>query len=266
MLGIGYFKAQPNEWIRHYTSGKTKKQGEGLTFYYLRQNTQIVAVPLSSRDVPFVFNELTNNFQSVTLQGQFTYAITDPAKVTSLLNFTLNLPTRQYLTNDPEKLPQRLTNIVQTQTRIEIQKRTLEQSLVETEAIGVAVMETLRADTRLMEMGVELLSLFISGAKPTPEVARALEATYRESLLRNADEAVYARRAAAVEEERKIKENELATDVALAQQQAQLIALAGENELQQAQNHGRAVEIEAESAARALELQMAVWNRAPSLH
>ena len=42
-----------------------------------------------------------------------------------------------------------------------------------------------------------------------------MEASVRESLLREADEATYARRNAAIEQERAIKENELRTELAV---------------------------------------------------
>ena len=88
-------------------------------------------------------------------------------------------------------------------------------------------------------------------AKPTPEVARALEATYRETLLRQADEATYARRAAAIEEERKIKESELATDIALEERRRNLIELESENELAEATNQRRGRRARSARAARA---------------
>ena len=96
-----------------------------------------------------------------------------------------------------------------------------------------------------MPLGAELLNVYFTSAKPTPEVAKALEADYRETLLRKADIAVYARRAAAVEEERKIKENELNTDIALEEQRQRLIDLQAENSLREAQARGKALEEEA---------------------
>lgn len=58
--------------------------------------------------------------------------------------------------------------------------------------------------------------------KPTPETARALEAEARERILREADEAIYARRNAAVEQERAIKENELTTEIAVENKKRQI--------------------------------------------
>src|SRR5690349_824261 len=119
MFGIRYFKGQPGEYVIRYRGGRVVSQGTGLTFYYLAHNTSIVLVPTISSDSNFVFNEVTNNFQSVTIQGQFTYRISDPARTASALNYAIDPRRRQYLTNDPERLQQRIANVIQMQTRQE---------------------------------------------------------------------------------------------------------------------------------------------------
>ena len=96
------------------------------------------------------------------------------------------------------------------------------------------------------------MSVYFLSTRPTPEVAKALEAEYRETLLRKADEAIYARRAAAVDEERKIKEKELSSDRALEEQRRELIVLQGENAKQEAENRGRALELESQYRAKAV--------------
>jgi hypothetical protein len=91
-------------------------------------------------------------------------------------------------------------------------------------------------------------------------VAKALEAQYRETLLRRADEAIYARRAAAVEEERKIKENELNTDITLEQRRRELIDLQGANTLQEAEFRGRALVQEGDYKATAIERELGAYH------
>jgi len=261
MFGIvGFFKGQPTEYVIRYTGGRVAREGQGLSFLYLKPATSIVAVPTSSVDVPFVFHEATNNFQSVAVQGQFAYRIAGPRQAASLLNFSIEPRRRTYLSSDPEKLSQRITNVIQTETRREVLARSLEETLRETDAIAATVLARVREQALLDALGVELLSLHFVSAKPTPEVAKALEAEYRETLLRQADEAIYARRAAAVEEERKIKENELQTDIALEEQKQQFIALQGENATQEADFRGRALEREAEYRARALTLELTAYQ------
>jgi hypothetical protein len=58
--------------------------------------------------------------------------------------------------------------------------------------------------------------------KPTPETARALEAETREQLMGKADEAIFVRRNAAVEQERAIRENEMQTEIAVEQKRRQI--------------------------------------------
>jgi hypothetical protein len=69
---------------------------------------------------------------------------------------------------------------------------------------------------------LEVLGLSVLAIKPTPETARALEAETRERLMKEADEAIYARRNAAVQQERGIKENELNTEIAVENKKRQI--------------------------------------------
>jgi SPFH domain / Band 7 family len=260
MLNIGYFKAQPNEYILKYVSGRVAREGQGLAFFYFKHNTQIVAVPTSSVDANLVFNEVTRNFQAVTIQGQLTYRIHDAKRAAELLNFTMDPAGRQYVSNDPDRLAQRISNVIQMETRTEIQRRSLEEVLSQFEIIATSVQSRIKESQLLDPLGAELLNVYFVAAKPTPEVAKALEADYRETLLRKADMAISARRAAAVEEERKIKENELNTEIALEEQRRKLIDLQGENALREAESQGKALEESARYQARAKQLELDVYG------
>ena len=260
MFNIGFFKALPTEYIIRYRAGRVVKVGPGLAFYYLRHNTQIVAVPTSSADGNFVFNEVTQNFQAVTIQGQFTYRITEPQVAAALLNFTMEPGRRSYLSDDPQRLPQRIANVIQMQTREAVQSRSLEDAIRDSQAIAAQVHGAIVAQGLLASLGVELLSVYFLAAKPAPEMSKALEAPYRESLLRRADEATYARRASAVEEERKIKQSELNTEVSLEEQRQQLIHLQAANALREAESRGHAYEMEESYRAGALQRELEIFK------
>jgi hypothetical protein len=58
--------------------------------------------------------------------------------------------------------------------------------------------------------------------KPTPDIARALEAEAREANLKSADDAIYQRRMAAVQNERSIRQNELDTEIAVEDKKRQI--------------------------------------------
>lgn len=106
-----------------------------------------------------------------------------------------------------------------------------------------AVLAAVQADASLALMGVACLNLFITAVKPIPEMAKALEAEYREALQQRADQAIYARRAAAVEQERRIKENVLSTQLLLEQRRQELVDLEGVNNNKQAEYNARSNEL-----------------------
>src|SRR4028118_1569960 len=165
MLGIKFFKGQPTEYVIKYASGRPVREGTGLAFYYLSHNTQIVTVPTTSTAGKSTSTEATNNFQAVTIQGQFTYRIAQPRQAAALLNFTIEPLRRSYISQDPEKLPQRIANIIQVETRGEIQRRSLEETLRDSQAIAGVVLGRIRDAQLLQTMGVELISIFFVSAK-----------------------------------------------------------------------------------------------------
>ncbi|NHI92030.1 MAG: hypothetical protein EAX96_05965 [Candidatus Lokiarchaeota archaeon] len=241
---VGYFKGEPSQFIVKYTSGKIKKIGRGISFFYLKYHTNIVVITAVTQDSHFIFNEITGNYQEITLQGHFTYQIKDPKKMASILDYSIDLVTKAYKTDDPEKLELRIKNIVQMHTKAEVLKLDLEDAIKISEELARNVLEKAKDEPLLKEMGVELLNLTFNSIRPTPEMSKALEAEYRENLQKKADQAIYARRAAAVEQERKIKENQLATEITLEEKKQNLIALQGENELKEAEFKSKATELE----------------------
>jgi hypothetical protein len=108
MFGIRFIKVQPTTYLLRYRRGKIVREGVGLSFFYYGPTTSLVAVPVASTDTPFIFQETTADFQSVTIQGQVTYRVGDAKKLASLLNYTLATDGETYASEDPEKLPERV--------------------------------------------------------------------------------------------------------------------------------------------------------------
>jgi hypothetical protein len=221
MLGFRYLKATPTTHVLHYHGGKLVHDGVGLSFWYFAPTDVIALVPISSRDVPFVFNEVTADFQDVTIQGDLTCRIRDVKKVAALLDHTADTH-GLYRSEDPSKLNDRLIHAAQILTRAFTQKRPLKEVLVNSDALVSEVLEGLKSSDGVAMLGVEVLGLSIISIKAAPEMSKALQTDAREELLRRADEAIYARRNAAVELERTIKENELNTEVAVQTKQREI--------------------------------------------
>ena len=209
---IRYLKTTPTQYVMQFKSGQVKREGAGLSFFYWEPTSTLVVVPLQSSDVPFAFMESTADIQTITVQGQLTWRVTDAKKLASLLDYSVNA-LGQWKSDDPQKLEERLVHTAQILTQGVVGKLSLTQALGSSEALAATVLAGLRQSEAVQLLGVELLSVAVLSVRPTPEMARALEAEAREGLQRKSDEAIYDRRNAAVEGERRIKESELATEV-----------------------------------------------------
>ena len=77
MLGFQYIKASPTTYILQYQAGKPVREGQGLSFFYFAPNSSLVAVPVSSVEAPFVFKEVSADFQDVTVQGQASFRVVE---------------------------------------------------------------------------------------------------------------------------------------------------------------------------------------------
>lgn len=215
---LGYMKAAPTTYLLHYSGGRLRREGRGLSFFYWVPRSTVVSVPLASADMPFAFAEITADFQQVTVQGRLTYRIARPRELAALLDYSIT-PRGSYRSDDPEKLPERLVQATQTLARAVLERQSLREALGSVEQLTTTVRAGLAGAESVVRLGVEVLDLAIASVRPSPEMARALEAEAREGLQRESDEAIYARRNAAVEQERRIKENELSTEIAVQEKQ-----------------------------------------------
>ena len=263
MFGIEYLKAPPTTYVLHFKHGRVKREGPGLAFWYYGPSSTVVTVPVASADVPFVFHEITKDFQELTVQGQLTYRVYDPKRLASLLDFSID-SAGKYRSEDPMKLEERLVHASQVLAAGVIGRLTLREALASGEQLVAEMTRGLRETEVVTMLGVEPLALSILSIRPTPETSRALEAEARERLQREADESIYARRNAAVEQERIIKESELNTeiaveakkreirerkmeaDIAIEEQRAALIAKQVENAKQDADSRAYALRAQLE--------------------
>ncbi len=236
MFGFRHIKFDSMTYVIHFSNGKIVKEGRGLSFFYFAPDSSIVAIPMGSNDLPFIFNENTRDYQTVKIQGQISYKITDPKALSNTLDFTVN-EAGIYKKNDMEKLNQRIINLAQTSTSSFIHELSLKDAIRSAKQIEANILEGLMASEAVKTMGIEIMGANILAVQTTPEMARALETETREKLQQQADEAIYERRNFAVEQERKIKESELNTEIAVEEKQKQIEEKRMETEVQQEENN-----------------------------
>jgi regulator of protease activity HflC (stomatin/prohibitin superfamily) len=259
MFGIRYLKASATTFVLHYKNGQVVRRGRGLSFFYFAPTSVLVQVPVTSVDMPFAFTETSADFQETTVQGNLTYRIVDPERLAGLLDYTVDQAGR-YKSDDPSKVGERLIQTTQTAARSFIQSQKLRTLLTSSAQLVAAIREAMRSSETVLQLGVEVLDVSVGSIKSDPEMAKALQAEAREQLLKEADEAIYARRNASVELERTIKENEFKTevivaekqrlvsetkmagDIAVEQQRSQLVETLAANERKEAEARGASLQ------------------------
>jgi len=88
--------------------GKVVREGVGQSFFYYGPSSTLVAVPVASRDRPFMLETVTADFQGVTVQGQVTFRIGDPHRTAALMDFSLAADGVTYQSEDPKRLGDRV--------------------------------------------------------------------------------------------------------------------------------------------------------------
>ncbi|MEQ9266393.1 MAG: SPFH domain-containing protein [Balneolaceae bacterium] len=255
MFGLNYLKFDPMNFVIHYRNGKIIREGKGLSFFYFNKNSSIVSIPLSSQDIPFVFKVTTKDYQNVTVQGQITYFIKEPLRINEQLDFNVN-SRKKYTSDDFEKLTQRLINEAQTSITGFVHKQTITEILSLLSELELELIENLKNSIIIENLGIEVMSTNVLGISAEPEMQRALETKTREALQQDADQAIYSRRNFAVEQERKIRESELNTEIAVEEKQKQIVKKKMETDLTKQDNESRLKQLEMEMNLKLEELNI----------
>ncbi|ENY6784281.1 MULTISPECIES: SPFH domain-containing protein [Providencia] len=222
MFNFKYFKADSSTFVIQSVNGKVRKQGKGLSFWYNSDKTPIAALPLNAQEAPFIFNLQSSDFQSLRIQGQISFQVVAAEKTADVLNFNLTKDGKSYASEDPLKLSDRVVRAAQTIIQAKIQTTSLRDALLISQSLVTLVSKQLAEQAAIESLGIAILDVSIAAIAPSPETLKALEAQARESILKEADDAIYARRKFSVEQERTIKEAELETDLSVQAKEQQI--------------------------------------------
>jgi hypothetical protein len=248
-----------------WKGGNLRRSGRGLSFWFQPLSANLAEVPLDDRELSFLFHARTADFQEAVCQGVIAYRVADAEALAARIDFSLDLETGLYAETPLEQIADRLIQLAQQHVWGIVSGTTLAQLMADgverlRDAIGVG----LDLDEGLREMGLSIVSVRVSSVAPEATVEKALQTPTREAIQQQADEAVFARRALAVEKERAIAENELQNRIELARRQTLLVEQEGLNERRRVEEAAAAARIEAEASAERTRITAAA--SAESLH
>ncbi|GGX81434.1 SPFH domain-containing protein [Streptomyces anandii] len=265
--GWRHLRSAPTAHIRHHRSGRLVHDGTGLSFRFRALTAALSEVPVDDRELAMTFHARTADFQDVTVQATVTYRIGDPALAAARLDFSIDPDTGVWRGAPLEQLGTLMTEPAQEHALAVLARMPLSAALVDgVSAVRERVAAGLAAEPRLPATGIEVVAVRVVALRPEPEVERALRTPAREQIQQEADRATYERRAVAVERERTIAENELASRIELARREEQLVEQRGTNARREAEEQAAADAVRAEAeAARTVRLAEAEAARTERL-
>lgn len=234
-----------------YRNGRLVRSGRGLAAWYGTHGaTSLVEVPLDDRDHVLALSATTRDFQAVSVQGLATWRAAEPLLLAERIDFSVDPRSGLWRADPVAQVEALLDGLFRTAVERFVAARPVAAVLAEgVGALHEAVAADIGATTRLADIGLALAGFRLSDLTPSPELVRALRQPTVERLQQGADEATFARRAAAVEKEAAIAENETRARIRMEEERAALIARERDNALAQARSAAETARIAAESAS-----------------
>ena len=248
---LSHLRSEASTHVIRYRNGRTVRGGRGLAFWFRPLDTAIAEIPLDDQELSFLFHGRSADLQEVVAQGIITYRVSDPDVLAARIDFGIDLANGLHTKTPLDQIAARLTGLAQQHAWAVMASTSLRDLVADgvgrlRDRIGAG----LAADESLAAMGLAIASVRVSALQPSAEVEKALAAPTRERIAADADEAAFARRAAAVDKERAIAENELANRIELARREATLVEQEGSNGRKRAAEAAAASRITAEGDSR----------------
>lgn len=222
-MAIKYKKFESTDYVIKVKKGIIVDRGPGLSFFYNTMTTSMMVIPTTAFDTSFAYDDImTADFQKLNVQGDISYIIADYEKAARMVNFTYKDSKKEYetvLSQAKATMAKRILNLTKVYIAKFISSRQVRDAIKTAEELAQVLNSALKDDETIQEYGLKILAVSILGISPQPDTRKALEAATREEILKQQDDAIYKRRNSAIEQERAIKENELNTEIKIAEKE-----------------------------------------------
>jgi regulator of protease activity HflC (stomatin/prohibitin superfamily) len=247
---VARLRADASHHVIRYKNGQLRQSGRGLVFWFRPDVASIAELPMDDREMTLFVKGRSADFQDVNVQGALGWRVAEPEKLAERIDFTIDLQNGLHVRQPVERIEARLTGLVNQAALDYLAAAPVRELLdVGIEPLRQRLEKTLAAEPALADLGLAIVSVRLNNLVPSSELERALQTPTFEALQQKADEAMFERRALAVDKERAIAENELANKVELAKREKQLIAEEAENARDRATGLAEAEKVEADAEA-----------------
>ena len=250
-----HFLGSPTGHVVHLRRGRVAHEGVGQAFWFRPTTSVLSEVPVDDQELPVFFHAVTADHQDVTVQAGVTYRFTDPVTVSQRLDFAVDPGSGETSTAGRDQVTSIVGRLAQSRATDAIAAMPLADALTAgVPRVRDVLTEALTTDPRLTATGIVVIGVQVLAVRPEKDVERALQTPAREQVQAEADRATYERRALAVERERAIAENELASKIELATRRERLVAQEGANARREAEEKAAAALVDARATAERAQL------------
>ncbi|HEY6255318.1 MAG TPA: SPFH domain-containing protein [Xanthobacteraceae bacterium] len=247
---VRHLRSDANVHITRFRKGRVIGSGRGQSFWFMPHRTSVAESPTDDRDMVLFFKGRSKDFQAITVQGNLTWRVADPDVLGNRVDFSIDLATGRHTAKPVEQIEGLLTGMSQQLATQYFAQSTVHDLLdAGIEPLRLRLEGGLKGIERLTAMGLEIVAIGLAAIAPTAELERALQTPTFEGLQQKADQAVFERRALAVEKERAIAENELHNKTELARRESELIAQEATNARNRAEGTRESMQIAADGEA-----------------
>jgi regulator of protease activity HflC (stomatin/prohibitin superfamily) len=238
---VRHFLGTPTGHVVHLRRGRLAHEGVGQAFWFRPTTSVLSEVPVDDQELPVFFHAATADHQDVTVQAGVTYRYVDPVTVSQRLDFAVDPHDGSTSTAGRDQVTAIVGRLAQSHATDLLATLTLADAMTAgVPRVRALLVDALPADPRLAATGIAVLGVQVLAVRPEKDVERALQTPAREHVQAEADRATYERRALAVERERTIAENELASQIELATRRERLVEQEGANARREAQEKAAA--------------------------
>lgn len=222
---LAQLRSDASNHVIRYRNGKVRASGRGLVFWFVPATSSIAELPMDDREMTLFVKGRSRDFQAVAVQGTLAWRVADPLRLAERVDFSVALTSGRHQGEPVECIETRLAGLVNQATSQYLAEAPV-RSLLDAglDPLRLRLEAAVGADPSLAEIGIAVVAIRLTGIAPSSELERALQTPTFEALQQKADQAMFERRALAVDKERAIAENELANRTELARREKLLIA------------------------------------------
>ena len=222
-MAIVYKKFGPGYYVLQVKKGKIIKEGVGLSMLYNTNFSSIIMVPSTAFDAGFVYDDIvTKDFQRINVQGEISFQINNYKLAAKKIDFTYSEKKAECdvaQNTAKQALNKKVINLTKVYTAKFLADKDIREAIRCMNDLAGYLYAELCEDVGIKEYGIRIIGVTILAIVPQPETRKALEAATKEQIMKEQDDAIYMRRNAAIEQERIIKENELKTEIKIAEKE-----------------------------------------------